>query len=453
MPPLARTPKDLGELNFDTFAEHVRHSGNKRVLDFFRELDIDDSGEISSSEFGKAVMKMGFISATKEEVAATFAALDSDGSGKVPYKELDKRIRETRKLPKLERARRRPSAAAPAAPADGEEEEEQVVGEDDVPAPAMPMRRFHKSMPLPDVEPDEAAFRALISESGSVEELTKMLVGLGETAPKSKTPLSLEAYMASTPELGEVVDWRPSRAHSKAAQAQALLEENARLRAKAESLARRYEPLRLDLQASGLEEAHTVRLSAIAVAGGIPWLDVKVGATPAAPGTASSNLMSDPYLEFIIVHGPRQYALATAAIQNHDKGDAQWEAPIEFVLPWRTPELRMRVVLWDEDKTNKDDVIGQTEFQLTGRAGHLREHPIELAPDAVTEPKKYKTNLSFTFSRKATFVPPEDFTPFKHYRGSLNRQVSSLASGNWLNQPDAPAQQQRPMTAPGTRGR
>ena len=93
MPP-KREPKNLGALSLASFREYVRFSGGKRVLDSFRDLDTDGSGELELKEFGKAIISMGFVDATKADIEATFAALDSDGSGKISYKELDKRLRE-----------------------------------------------------------------------------------------------------------------------------------------------------------------------------------------------------------------------------------------------------------------------------------------------------------------------------------------------------------------------
>jgi Ca2+-binding EF-hand superfamily protein len=59
-------PADLGKLTFASLREHMRFSGGKTVLQHFRDLDLDASGELNKKEFAKAVKAMGFPSATKE---------------------------------------------------------------------------------------------------------------------------------------------------------------------------------------------------------------------------------------------------------------------------------------------------------------------------------------------------------------------------------------------------
>jgi hypothetical protein len=87
-------PADLGKLTFASLREHMRFSGGKTVLQHFRDLDLDASGELNKKEFAKAVKAMGFPSATKEEVTAVWEVLDKNGDGTIPYKELDKKLRE-----------------------------------------------------------------------------------------------------------------------------------------------------------------------------------------------------------------------------------------------------------------------------------------------------------------------------------------------------------------------
>ena len=82
-----------GLLSYASFREYVRFSGGQRVIDFFKHLDTDSSGELTRKEFAKGIKAMGF------EVAAVsidevFDRLDRDGSGRIPFKELDKRLRE-----------------------------------------------------------------------------------------------------------------------------------------------------------------------------------------------------------------------------------------------------------------------------------------------------------------------------------------------------------------------
>ena len=60
-----------------------------RVIDLFREWDTDGNGEISRSEFHKAIVKLGF-DAPKSDIDELFTAWDPDGSGTLDFKELRK---------------------------------------------------------------------------------------------------------------------------------------------------------------------------------------------------------------------------------------------------------------------------------------------------------------------------------------------------------------------------
>lgn len=94
------TNAPLGPLALWTLREHFKFGGGKRVIDFFRSMDADGSGEVTIKEFGPFVKFVGFTEATDAEIADTFKALDVDGSGRIPYVELDKKLRE--KPPKRE---------------------------------------------------------------------------------------------------------------------------------------------------------------------------------------------------------------------------------------------------------------------------------------------------------------------------------------------------------------
>ena len=65
-----------------------------RVVDLFRDWDVDQSGTITRKEFCRSVAALGFLPAKgPEEVLALFDELDTDGSGTIEYAELNKVLR------------------------------------------------------------------------------------------------------------------------------------------------------------------------------------------------------------------------------------------------------------------------------------------------------------------------------------------------------------------------
>jgi hypothetical protein len=89
----ADMPRDLGALTPASFRDYVRFNSIETVLMHFRKLDADGSGEMTVKEFREGVTKLGFT-ATKQDAALVFKWLDHDGSGVVPFIELDKKLRE-----------------------------------------------------------------------------------------------------------------------------------------------------------------------------------------------------------------------------------------------------------------------------------------------------------------------------------------------------------------------
>ena len=63
-----------------------------RVIDLFRDWDVDQSGTVSRLEFCRSVAALGYIAAP-DEIFALFAELDVDGSGTIDYAELNKVLR------------------------------------------------------------------------------------------------------------------------------------------------------------------------------------------------------------------------------------------------------------------------------------------------------------------------------------------------------------------------
>ena len=100
----AKSVTDLGELDKYAFRDHIErckkvNNGGKRVVDFFREMDHDRSGELTKKEFGQALKNMGFVHATNLQVDDVWNVCDADGSGTVLYKELDQILRRIGKRP------------------------------------------------------------------------------------------------------------------------------------------------------------------------------------------------------------------------------------------------------------------------------------------------------------------------------------------------------------------
>ena len=94
MPPKQYPKKDLGALTPTTLRDYVRFNGGKTVIQHFRVLDGDGSGDLTIKEFAEGVKAMGFLNATHEECEFVWKWLDNDGSGIIPYKELDKKLRD-----------------------------------------------------------------------------------------------------------------------------------------------------------------------------------------------------------------------------------------------------------------------------------------------------------------------------------------------------------------------
>ena len=94
----AARSSDLGPLDQWTLREHLRFAGSskggQRILDFFRKADRDKSGELSPAEFGRALRQYGFSRASDRQIDAVFAVCDVDGSGAIPYRELDTILRQ-----------------------------------------------------------------------------------------------------------------------------------------------------------------------------------------------------------------------------------------------------------------------------------------------------------------------------------------------------------------------
>ncbi|KOO33319.1 hypothetical protein Ctob_006229 [Chrysochromulina tobinii] len=96
--PVATPVEDLGALDIWTLRDHMAGyqkvaNGGKRIVDIFRQIDTDQSGELSRDEFKTVLKKYGFLHVTDDEISAIVNQIDSDGSGSVKYAELEHLIR------------------------------------------------------------------------------------------------------------------------------------------------------------------------------------------------------------------------------------------------------------------------------------------------------------------------------------------------------------------------
>ena len=66
-----------------------------QVLDLLKTWDTDVLGDVSKREFRRAIKTLGFVGGYGDfEIDAVFDELDEDGSGKVDYNELNRKVRE-----------------------------------------------------------------------------------------------------------------------------------------------------------------------------------------------------------------------------------------------------------------------------------------------------------------------------------------------------------------------
>jgi len=86
--------RHLGTLTPTALRNHVRFNGGKTVLEFFRGLDSDADGFLTREELHVGLRAMGYRDASADEVELIYRWLDHDGSGVIPYRELDQKLRE-----------------------------------------------------------------------------------------------------------------------------------------------------------------------------------------------------------------------------------------------------------------------------------------------------------------------------------------------------------------------
>ena len=86
-------PEDVVEFTAHDLRDYLRYSFGKRLIDHFKGMDTDASGELSKKEFRQAVARLGFVRASRPSVDEAFTVLDEDHSGQLGYTELDKKLR------------------------------------------------------------------------------------------------------------------------------------------------------------------------------------------------------------------------------------------------------------------------------------------------------------------------------------------------------------------------
>ena len=103
-----------GALPVQVQLQHALAKSSARVIDLFKEFDVDGDGTVSAKEFRIAMPLLG-LNVPRADVDALFSSWDPDGSGTLTLKELEKVLR--RPMEQAEGGRRRRHRA------DGEEQE------------------------------------------------------------------------------------------------------------------------------------------------------------------------------------------------------------------------------------------------------------------------------------------------------------------------------------------
>ena len=80
------------EVDIQTQLRQALTNSGTRIIDLFRQIDVDGDGTITKKEFRNSLPQLG-LSAPKKEFDILFDSFDPDGSGKIDYKELNKLLR------------------------------------------------------------------------------------------------------------------------------------------------------------------------------------------------------------------------------------------------------------------------------------------------------------------------------------------------------------------------
>jgi hypothetical protein len=86
-----------GALPVQVQLQHALAKSSARVIDLFKELDVDGDGTVSAKEFRIAMPLLG-LNVPRADVDALFSSWDPDGSGTLTLKELEKVLRRPMEL-------------------------------------------------------------------------------------------------------------------------------------------------------------------------------------------------------------------------------------------------------------------------------------------------------------------------------------------------------------------
>jgi len=93
---LAMPVNDAIAVVWHRIEEYAKQNGPLRTLELFREFDKDRNGKVSCAEFGSALKRMG-LDCPPSVVKVAIRTADSNGDGKLEYKDLLAKLKEVRK--------------------------------------------------------------------------------------------------------------------------------------------------------------------------------------------------------------------------------------------------------------------------------------------------------------------------------------------------------------------
>lgn len=246
---------------------------------------------------------------------------------------------------------------------------------------AQRLRKLESPFSMATTNPEDLAFRRYLANTGSAEELVKILASLLERAPGLNSSDGFEdrirAVSAADSSNGKFSSALPElvKGRGNATSAENIAAENEALRRRIEEMTVKLSEASAVLEDRGLVQLITVRLRNLHCEN-VPDMDAGKNAAD----------VSDPYLLFR-VEADEQTEWRAMTKPTANAGTCEWEE-VEMTLvasARTTPSINLSVALWDNDTTNPDDFIGSALLQLstaTGgmASGKINGHP--LAPGA-----------------------------------------------------------------------